>query len=139
MILAAYVDRTWRIDVPGTINDELYTYDIDLQHNFSLGSRHSIVWGAGYRLMNDNAQHTTDFVAVLPEHRQMHLFSSFLQDEISLIPLKVSLTVGSKLQHTEFSSFEMAAQCPLIVYSVETSPDLGSSISCGSCPESYRR
>jgi iron complex outermembrane receptor protein len=106
LILQSYFDRTWRIDVPGTINDELYTHDIDLQHNFPIGKNHNILWGAGYRFMSDKTQHATQFVGFLPEDRKMNLFSSFVQDEISLLPGRLQLTIGTKLQHNNFSRFE---------------------------------
>jgi iron complex outermembrane receptor protein len=37
----------------------------------------------------------------------MQLFSAFLQDEVSLASDRVRLTVGTKLEHTEFSGFEV--------------------------------
>ena len=107
LILQAYFDRTWRVDVPGTIKDQLVTYDFDLQHNFPVGKNQELVWGLGYRFMNDNIQHTTDFVAILPENREMHLFSGFVQDEIRLIPNKLKATLGTKFLHNTFSGFEI--------------------------------
>jgi len=105
LILQAYVDRTWRISVP--INDELYTYDLDLQNNFSLGKSHNIIWGAGYRYMDDRVQNNTQRVGFLPENRRMELFSSFVQDDITLIPERLGVTLGTKLQHTTFTGFEL--------------------------------
>src|SRR5690606_9601900 len=80
--LQGYFDRTWRLDVPNTIDEELETYDIDFQHHFYAGRSHNIVWGAGYRLMDDETWNRTQFVGFLPRDRAMNLFSSFIQDEI---------------------------------------------------------
>jgi iron complex outermembrane recepter protein len=103
----AYYDRTWRHDVPGTISDQLETYDLEFQHGFRLAKFNNILWGLGYRLMSDETSNATPFVGFLPKDRTMHLYSSFLQDEIILIPETLKLTVGTKVQHNDFSGFEV--------------------------------
>jgi iron complex outermembrane receptor protein len=107
LIVQAYFDRTWRVDIPSTIDDQLQTYDIDIQHRFAAGKKHTLIWGAGYRLMDDDTWNRTQYVGFLPPNRIMNLFSSFIQDEISLLPDRLKLTVGSKLQHTNFTGFEI--------------------------------
>ena len=47
-----YYDRTHR-DIPGTFGEDLDTYDVDIQHRTELGQRHDLVWGLGYRLINE--------------------------------------------------------------------------------------
>jgi iron complex outermembrane receptor protein len=107
LVLQAYYDRSWRRDIPSTISDELDTYDLDLQHRFPVRTRHTILWGGGYRLMKDKSQHSTGFVGFVPEKRDMHLFSGFIQDEIEIVPDKIKLTLGTKLQHNVFSGFDV--------------------------------
>ncbi|WP_423147170.1 TonB-dependent receptor plug domain-containing protein [Rubrolithibacter danxiaensis] len=107
LIIQAYADRTWRKEITSNINDELYTYDLDFQHRFPLGKAHAIIWGAGYRHMNDDTKNYTDFVGFIPASRKMNLYSSFIQDEISLLPGRLQLTVGTKLQHNTFTGFEV--------------------------------
>lgn len=102
----AYYNRTWRRDIPGTINDQMQTYDVDLQHHFQLGKTNNMVWGAGYRLMRDNSQSTTIFFGFLPAIRNLELCNAFVQDEIQLAPDKLKLTVGSKLLHNIYTGFE---------------------------------
>lgn len=105
IIIQAYADRTWRHDI--TIDDELETYDIDFQHHYVASKRHNLVWGMGYRFMDDETWNSTQFVGLLPTDRKMSLFSSFIQDEITLIPERLKFTLGSKLQHTNFTGFEI--------------------------------
>jgi len=107
LTVQAYYDRTWRTDVPSTIDDRLETYDIDIQHNFRLGKKHNVIWGGGYRLMDDMTWNRTQFVGFLPADRTMNLLSSFIQDEISLVPDRLKFTIGTKLQHTNFTGFEI--------------------------------
>jgi iron complex outermembrane recepter protein len=105
--LQVYFDRTGRRDIPSTITDRLSTYDIDFQDRFPMGKRHELLWGAGYRLMSNDTPTSTTFVGFVPQHRNMQLFSSFVQDEITLIPRKLKVSVGTKLEHNDFSGFEV--------------------------------
>lgn len=105
--LQAYYDRSWRRDLPSTINDQIETYDIDLQHHFQIGKGNSLLWGAGYRLMHDNSQNTTTFVGFLPAIRNLHLYSGFIQDEIQIMPDVFKLTIGTKLLRNDYSGFEI--------------------------------
>ena len=106
LIVQAYYDRTWRRDIPSTISDQLNTYDIDFQHRFPVGNRHSILWGGGYRLMQDLTLNSTIYAGFLPNKMDMSLFSGFIQDEISIAPDKLKFTIGSKIQHNVFTGFE---------------------------------
>jgi iron complex outermembrane receptor protein len=107
IIFQGYVDRSWRRDQVGGINDELATYDLDLQHSFPVGKNNNIIWGAGYRFMDDRTQNLTQFVGLVPKNRKMYLFSTFVQDEISILPDRLQLTIGTKLQHNNFTGFEL--------------------------------
>jgi iron complex outermembrane receptor protein len=102
-----YVDRTWRRDVPSTITDELLTSDVDVQHRFALGARHAMVWGGGYRLMQDDTPTSTIFVGFVPQQRDMHLFSGFAQDEIVIAPSRLKVTLGAKLERNSFTGVEV--------------------------------
>ena len=67
----AYYDRVYT-SVPNHATNELHTYDLDLQHSFSWGSRQEIVWGGGYRVMRDNFPTVvtpTQQVRFVPERR----------------------------------------------------------------------
>ncbi|HEY2328591.1 MAG TPA: TonB-dependent receptor, partial [Verrucomicrobiae bacterium] len=101
----AYFDRTWR-DIPGTFAEDLKTYDLDFQNRFPLGGRQSITWGAGYRLMVDEVQNSAA-LAFLPANKDMQLFGGFVQDEIALVPDRLKFTLGTKLEHNDFSGFEV--------------------------------
>jgi iron complex outermembrane receptor protein len=100
-----YWDRTYR-DIPGTFKEDLNTYDFDFQHRFSMGQRNGILWGAGYRLMADRVGNSPA-LSFLPASRNLQLFSTFAQDTIAIIPEKLQFTVGTKLEHNDFSGWEV--------------------------------
>jgi len=104
LTVQTYFDRTWR-HAPGQYAEDLKTYDFDLQHAFTLGERQRVTWGGGYRLMQDDF-HNSPELAFFPAERDLQLFSAFLQDEISLVPDRLKLTLGSKLEHNDYSGFE---------------------------------
>ncbi|MFY9527862.1 MAG: TonB-dependent receptor [Candidatus Acidiferrales bacterium] len=41
----------------------------------------------------------------VPERRNANLFNSFVQDEITVVPHKFLLTIGSKLEHNTYTGF----------------------------------
>ncbi|MFL6604655.1 MAG: TonB-dependent receptor plug domain-containing protein, partial [Steroidobacteraceae bacterium] len=122
--LQAYYDRTHLLlpIVPfvlngielapaGNLRDDLSTYDIDFQHRFALGQGadgrawHRIVWGFGYRFTRDVVENAPA-VAFLPAALDRKLFSAFVQDDIALAA-HIALTVGSKLEHNDYTGFEV--------------------------------
>jgi iron complex outermembrane receptor protein len=100
-----YYDRTNR-DIPGTFGEALDIYDVELQHQARMGARHDLVWGLGYRLMNDNVANTTA-LAFLPAHAARQWFTGFVQDEIALVPDRLHVALGTKVEHNDYTGFEI--------------------------------
>lgn len=102
--LQLYYDRTHR-NIPGTFAQDLDTYDVDFQHRFPLGERHDIVWGFGYRLIEDDVSNTP-VLAFLPPRVSRQWFNGFVQDEIALVKDRLHLTLGTKIEHNDYTGFE---------------------------------
>jgi iron complex outermembrane receptor protein len=81
------------------------TFDLDFQHRFPLGRRHSLIWGFGYRNTR-NVSQGVYIVSFDPAVRSFGVLSYFVQDEITLRDDLLYLTVGSKFEHNDFSNFE---------------------------------
>jgi iron complex outermembrane receptor protein len=103
--LQTYVDRTHR-RIPNLITEDLNTYDIDFQHQLPVGQRHNVVWGLGYRLIDDHTRSPVT-LGFLPADVTRQWFSGFVQDEISLVPDTLNFTIGTKLEHNEYTGFEL--------------------------------
>lgn len=102
--LQGYFDRTNFADNSLFVDHES-VFDIDFQHDFHLGQANEIVWGAGYRSIQDrNLPSFT--VAVTPNSAQYNQFSAFVQDEITLLDQRLRVTIGSKFEHNAFTGFE---------------------------------
>jgi iron complex outermembrane recepter protein len=96
-----YYDRFRRLDQALNV---LNTGDIDFQYHFNAGARNDIVTGMGYRLTDQTYAGGYE-VTFANGQRRDNLFSSFIQDEISL-GSSVSLTLGVKFEHNAYTGYE---------------------------------
>ncbi len=103
--LQMYFDRTARYGPES--NEILNTVDFDFQHHLASIGRHDLIWGLGYRHVNDATQGTID-LAFLPAAKTLHTINSFVQDEITLKPDRLFLTLGTKLEHDSFSGLDIS-------------------------------
>jgi iron complex outermembrane recepter protein len=89
-------------------NDQLrenrYTLNLDFQHHFAWGERQSIIWGLGYRYSSSQTDGDLS-VSLNPANFNTQIASSFIQDEIALLPDRLYLTVGTKLEHDYYTGF----------------------------------
>jgi iron complex outermembrane receptor protein len=81
------------------------TFDVDFQHNLTLDAHNDLTWGLGYRFIN-SAFGNSFYISYAPENYYENLFSGFVQDKMALVPDKLFLTFGTKLEHNDFSGFE---------------------------------
>lgn len=103
MSVQMYFDRTDReFGIGREIRD---TFDVDAQHRFQMGFRHEVVWGAGYRFSVDDITGSPEFMVNDPSVG-LQLVSAFVQDELTLVPDRLRLTLGTKVEHHDFSGFE---------------------------------
>ncbi len=101
-----YFDRTERDWGWLGFAEDRQTFDIDFQHQFPLGYRQKIVWGFGYRLMQDWITNFPPNFVYDPTERSDNLFSYFIQDEVTLSEDTWYLTLGSKFEHNDYTNFE---------------------------------
>jgi iron complex outermembrane receptor protein len=104
LTLQAYYDRTEQ-ETP-IFGEKRDTGDVDLQDRFDWGDRQKIIWGAGFRVTHTNIKNSLN-VSFFPSDRTLTLYSAFVQDEISIVPDRLHLTIGSKFEHNDFTGFEI--------------------------------
>ena len=108
--LQLYYDRADRDNNIGFLNQQFNTYDVDFRYHFPLASCHNVVCGLGYRFVQDKIVSLTAPPAVNfpfdPVSRGYETFSAFAQDEIALTN-DLFLTLGTKLQHNDFTGWEV--------------------------------
>jgi iron complex outermembrane recepter protein len=78
--------------------EQMGVLDIDLQHQFALADRHSLIWGAAWRHYDNKTQGYRGTFVMTPANYEASIFSGFLQDEIELVQERLRLVLGSKYE-----------------------------------------
>jgi iron complex outermembrane recepter protein len=86
------------------LREERHTFDVDFQHNFNVRARQQIVWGGTYRYSISRSEGSSG-ASLVPADLNTQLFSSFIQDEIVLVPDHLFFTLGTKLEHNHYTGF----------------------------------
>jgi iron complex outermembrane receptor protein len=102
--LQAYYDKTWR-DFRNDFTEALRTYDLEAQHRFTLGKRHELIYGFGFRYM-DHEVENLELFAFRPGRKSLYLYNVFLQDEITVVHDKLRLILGLKLEHNSYTGYQ---------------------------------
>ena len=102
--IQGYIDRTNHREVNEA--DYRTTYDIDYLQRVKPDSRQQISFGLGARAIAIYDPIVVSGLTFTHIHRTDQLYTAFLQDEIALIPDRLTLTIGTKLLHTNFTEFE---------------------------------
>jgi iron complex outermembrane receptor protein len=108
----AYYDRTNREDV--NLSEVRNTFDVDLLHHFALPLGQDLIWGVGGRFSVGNAIPVVSTVVITPDKFTDKLYSAFIQDEIPIVESRLSLTVGSKFLHNNYSGFDVQPSARLL-------------------------
>ena len=109
-----HVDENNRFDLRVSFSDEQRKttvfnethrlYELEFQHEYLMENQ-VLLWGMFYRL-SQTEMAETEFLSFDPRRRESQLVSFFVQDEISLKEDELSLTIGSKFEHNDFTGFE---------------------------------
>ena len=112
MSLQMYYDNTTITD-HSLFGDHQNIFDIDFQHAFHTGDSQQFVWGFGYRSIRDKNDPSFT-VSLQPNQVTLNHFSTFLQDEISLVDNRLQITLGSKFERNEFTGLEVEPNARLL-------------------------
>jgi iron complex outermembrane receptor protein len=97
-----YYDRTNR-DEPN-FGETRTTWDVDFLQRLRR-TRQQFTWGLGARVSPVEDREFFSGLTFAPANRTDNLLTAFFQDEIALVDQRLSLTVGSKWLHTNFTNF----------------------------------
>ena len=98
----AYVDHIQRgADLTGGVPLWVNTFDLDMQHNFTLGRRNTVVWGAGLRISRYRIDNTPSLLFEPPQ-RTLDLSNLFVQDTYALTG-SAKVIAGLKLENDPYS------------------------------------
>lgn len=89
------------------------TLDIDFQHQLRLLEHHDLVWGGGLRIVRQDSSGASPF-QFDPATSTPKLFNIFGQDDVTILPPRLRLTLGSKLEHNDYTGFEVEPTARLL-------------------------
>jgi iron complex outermembrane receptor protein len=100
----AYYDRSTR-DQPGSIDDVLDTWDIELFHQLPVRGGNDILWGGGYRYQRDRLDNLGPALAFIPADRNLEYPQIFAQDRFRLAD-NLHLTAGIRAERNVYTQWE---------------------------------
>jgi len=100
--LLSYFDSSRRA-VNGGSSFTVNTYDLELQHNFTVAGWNNIVWGVGERNFDYSFENTS--LALVPANQRLNLANIFAQDTISLTS-SLKVTLGLKLEADPYAAVQ---------------------------------
>ncbi len=112
IMLQTYFDKL-KHKAGSAIDFDTESFDIDFQHRLPLFNRHDVTWGANYRMYHTHVTET-DLIRMNPPSRTNNVFSGFIRDEITLIPERLSLTLGTRLDRNDFTGLEIQPNARLM-------------------------
>ena len=80
--------------------------DLEIQHDVTIGSRQSVVYGMNYRALPDRIEPSRTISAPGRETVFDQWASVFAQDEIAIARDRLFLTLGAKLEHNWYTGWE---------------------------------
>ncbi len=85
--------------------EERSTLYVDYQDHFAWGARQDVIWGIG-DLYTSGQINGTLTVFFNPPRKSLDLADAFVQDEIAILPDRLYVTAGAKLQHNNFTGLQ---------------------------------
>ncbi len=111
--MQGYYDRTHRDEITRA-RSTMDTVDLSAQHTFRLGEWNDVIWGGGYRYINNQMVQNNPLVTILDRNFDLNLVSGFIQDELQLIPDRLTVTLGTKVEHNDFTGWEVQPSARLM-------------------------
>lgn len=101
--LQAYYNNLSRTEFKASINRDLY--DLSFESRLKASSIHEFNFGVGGRISVDHVVSSPALVFTAGKNVDRWL-TGFIQDEVTVIPNKLRLTLGSKFEQNNFTGFE---------------------------------
>ncbi|MGA2583094.1 MAG: TonB-dependent receptor [Tepidisphaeraceae bacterium] len=89
-----------------TTSDPVNTFDLDAQDRFAVGNRQEIIWGGGARIQSDNNISNNGVVVFNPTDSNYNRYNVFAQDDVAIVPDRLHVVLGSKVEDDAFTGFE---------------------------------
>jgi len=85
---------------------DINQFNVDFSDHFDLGHRNGFIWGVNYNLTAINSSGTSLYFFT-PKARTDNLFGAYVEDDIIAIPDRLTVSVGTKVEHNDYSGYEV--------------------------------
>jgi iron complex outermembrane recepter protein len=103
--LRVYYDRT---SLAGPqVGETRNTIDVDFVHHLAAFPRQDLRWGAGMHWSPSHFDEVVPTLVLDPTNETDSIYSAFVQDEVALVRNRLSLTMGAKIEHNNFTGAEV--------------------------------
>jgi iron complex outermembrane recepter protein len=111
-----YLQAFWSHDhrIGSNFGEDRNTFDIDFLHRLPSTAHQQFTYGVGIRLSPGGVTQTIPTGSFVPLEKTDSVYSAFLQEELRLVPDRLSLTVGTKLEHNNYTGFEYQPNARLL-------------------------
>ena len=103
-----YLQAFWAHDdrVGPNFGETRDTFDVDFLHRTPPTRWQQFTYGVGARWSPSSTQQTIPTDNFIPASETESIYSGFLQEDVKFVPDRLSLTLGSKLEHNSYTGFE---------------------------------
>lgn len=88
------------------LGERQQTLDLETTFRFRTGDRQEVVSGVGYRISTDKTRPSA--VQRLTSQKPIHLANAYLQTEVAVVPSRLWITLGSKVEYNSYTAVEYA-------------------------------
>lgn len=103
-----YLQAYWMHDhrIGPNFGETRDTADLDFLHRTPPTRWQQFTYGAGARWSPSTTHESVPTDRFVPASQTESIYSGFLQEELNFVPNRISLTLGSKLEHNSYTGFE---------------------------------
>jgi iron complex outermembrane receptor protein len=103
-----YLQGFWSHDhrIGSNFGEDRDTFDLDFLHRLAATKSQQFTYGLGLRLSPSTVKQVIPTATFDPLSKTDSIYSAFLQEELHIVPDKLSFVVGSKLEHNNYTGFE---------------------------------
>ncbi|HXS74761.1 MAG TPA: TonB-dependent receptor [Terracidiphilus sp.] len=111
-----YIQAFWSHDhrTGSNFGEDRNTFDFDFLHRFPASAHQQFTYGFGIRLSPSTVSETIATNVFDPADKTDSIYSAFVQEELRIVPDKLSLTIGTKLEHNNYTGFEYQPNARLL-------------------------
>lgn len=103
-----YLQAFWSHDhrIGSNFGEDRDTFDVDFLQRLAATHFQQFTYGLGLRISPSTVTQTIPTATFNPLHKTDSIYSAFLQEELRLVPDKLSFILGSKFEHNNYTGFE---------------------------------